>query len=91
MRPRRAGLLLLSLCLAAGAAGAKRGSSKKAGKKAAKCTACVRVVGGSRARVAGVREELEPLREKKIATGRGADRVYNKRVTIPITTRVTRP
>ena len=80
MRPRRAGLLLLlSLCLAAGAAGAKRG--KKAGKKAAKCTACVRVVGGSRARVAGVREELEPLREKKIETGRGADRVYNKRFT----------
>ena len=33
------------------------------------------------AAVLQIREDLEPLREKKIETGRGADRVYNKRFT----------
>jgi|EP01043_Picozoa_sp_COSAG02_P040258 hypothetical protein len=75
----RLSLLILGL-LILGAAEAGKKESKKA-KAAARCTACRRVVTSSRAAVLQIREDLEPLREKKIETGRGADRVYNKRFT----------
>jgi hypothetical protein len=71
-------LLLAAACLTDAGGGKKE--SKKA-KAAARCTACRRVVTSSRAAVLQIREDLEPLREKKIETGRGADRVYNKRFT----------
>ena len=75
----RASLLILGGLLILGAEAGKKDSKKT--KAAARCTACRRVVTASRAAVLHIREDLEPLRDKKIETGRGADRVYNKRFT----------
>ena len=75
----RASLLILGGLLILGAEAGKKDSKKT--KAAARCTACRRVVTASRAAVLHIREDLEPLRDKKIETGRGAVRVYNKRFT----------
>eukprot|EP01048_Picozoa_sp_COSAG05_P027939 COSAG05_NODE_8405_length_706_cov_1.952224_1_plen_202_part_10 len=74
-----AACLLLLVVVGPPPAEAKKKKPKKS--KASKCTACVRMVTSARTSMGSIREGLEGLRENKLETGRGADRVYNKRFT----------
>eukprot|EP01045_Picozoa_sp_COSAG04_P008756 COSAG04_NODE_492_length_13438_cov_2.453782_7_plen_200_part_00 len=73
--------LLLGLALCVNQVSSKKRAKSTKTKKAAKCIACTRMVRSLRGYEQEIRKNLEPMREKKIETGRGADSVYNKRFT----------
>ena len=72
-------LCVVTVVLFSGHGAAKK--KKKTKSKRTRCTACTRMAANSVAKVAQHRIDIEPLRDNKIETGRGADRVYKKRFT----------